>query len=157
MGLNMSYTGNMSDLQFIKTGAFANSQIATTPLQILEHDIDQMLRSYGIVFGTEQLDRSMSTILQNYRPILGSLDEMGINMFMGKEFADDVARIKDLANGKDFRQTLEVYRAITRVSKDATAMKEFVNARQFGQLFDALARVQMTGLLGGSIVMNISY
>ena len=157
MGLNMSYTGNMSDLSLIKTNAFANTEIATTPLQLLEYEIDQVLRSYGIVFGPEQYDDAMRTMLENYRPVLSNMDISGINMFMGKEFADTIGELKNLAQGADFRQALDQFREVTRKVKTKADYTELQKARVYKNALDALARIQMTGLLGGAIAPNIPY
>ena len=144
IGLNNAYTGNMSSLSGIKSNSFIKQTIVTTPIQLLEYELNQILKSYGIKIkqGTEKNQR-LTDFVKNMKPWLDNVDTDGINFIMGSDVADSIKILKTRFQAEEFRKVLGQYR-------DS-------DINEFEAVFQALGRSHITGLLGGSIWPNSRY
>jgi hypothetical protein len=162
LGLNGSYSGNLSDLMLpiqLKT-----NQNSFASMAIIESEIDSALRSYGVAFGPPSEEISLSLqkispaeqILNIYRPRIELIDTEGIALFLGREIADDFIRLQQKATGQDWKQILENYRAYTDAVNKGT-LGQLNKDNSVLSLIDTATRMSTTGLLGGFVAPNMRY
>ena len=153
-GLSGAYSGNLNDL-IIQMGAksgFDNIpkvDPAIPTLGILEKEITSVLNSYGIRFLPFENVDDAARVINNFRPRLQTMDTQGIAMFLGRDMARDWAKIKQMADGVQWKQVLDNYRSIIAAHKKPAGITRYRFNYYVTNSFDIMQRIVHTGLLGG--------
>jgi len=162
-GLSGAYSGNLDDL-IIRMGAgrgfdaIPKVDPAIPSLGILENEITSVLNSYGIrLLPFENVDDA-ARVINNFRPRLQTMDTQGIAMFLGRDMAEDWAKIQQMADGVQWKQVLDNYRSIIKAHKKPKGILQYRFNYYVTNSFDIMQRIVHTGLLGGmGIKPNFRY